>query len=178
MNTLNPTVICDIDNCISDDAWRIGSINWQKTGEERYDAYHSLAPFDNPRPDLMLEDLMRKTGGMHPRQFRWVFLTARPVSEYVATEYWLRYVAFLKPYALLMRPKGNTMSSPEVKSMQLSWLYQPHLEYGVNPQDIVAAYDDHQGVVDMYAAQGIKATRIAIHNVNAYHNPLTNTVLS
>lgn len=161
-------IICDIDNCISDDGWRIPRIDWTKQGDERYHDYHLLAGFDKaPFND--------RTHGIMSPKFKVFFLTARPLSYRALTEHWLLNTAKVPPgFELLMRPNGFRGSSPQVKQTQLDHMLDPNI-YGVKIKDIVGAYDDHQGVIDMYERNGIyTAKRVAIHSVNAFHNPLTN----
>jgi len=165
------TTICDIDNCLADDAWRIPKINWQKHGDERYHDYHLLSGFD---------EAVRATDGVDGNVLplwsgdRVIFMTARPVLYRAMTEFWLIKVAQVRGFELLMRPNGHRGTSPDVKRMQLYWLLDPNNNYGVKKEDIVMAYDDHQGVVDMYASYGIPATRHFIHSVDAFHDPIRN----
>lgn len=163
------TIICDIDNCLADDGWRIPKINWHKTGDERYEDYHSLSGFDSPVRHVNGSVLPLWSGD------RIVFMTARPVLYRALTEHWLKTIARVAPgFHLLMRPNGHRGSSPHVKQMQLGWLFDPNSNHGVRKEDIVMAYDDHQGVVDMYRSHGIPAVRHFIHSVDAFHDPIRN----
>jgi len=163
------TIICDIDNCLADDGWRIPFINWQKTGDERYADYHSLSGFDRPVHAANGSVLPLWSGD------RVVFLTARPVLHEALTRHWLTAIARIPAgFTLLMRPNGFRGSSPEVKQMQLGWLFGPNNCYKVKKEEIVMAFDDHQGVVDMYRSNGIPAVRHFIHTVDAFHDPIRN----
>jgi hypothetical protein len=156
-------VIFDLDNCVADDGWRIPRINWQKHGDARYEDYHMLAPFDQME-NRSLIDTHRCLGE------KIVFMTARPVLYAAPTEHWLKLNG-QHEFTMLMRNNGDIRSSPEVKQQQLVWLTT---HYGFALKDIIAAYDDHQGVVDMYLKHGIPARRLAIHTVDAFHDPIRN----
>lgn len=163
------TYICDIDNCLADDGWRIPKINWQKHGDERYEDYHLLSGFDRAAHSANGSVLPLWSGDRN------VFMTARPAMYRALTEHWLLTVARVPPgFALLMRPNGHRGSSPQVKEMQLGWLFSDNNLYGVAKEEIVMAYDDHQGVVDMYRSHGIPAVRHFIHTVDAFHDPIRN----
>jgi hypothetical protein len=163
---MSGVIICDLDNCISDDGWRIDRIEWEKHGDARYHNYHTLSPFDKSCAMAL---------PLHP-WLRVFFFTARPETYRVITQEWLRRVAEVKVHQLFMRPDGFLGTSPEVKQMQLGWLLNPNNQYDVALIDIVAAYDDHQGVIDMYKRNGIAgATRHFIHKKDAFHDPLRNT---
>lgn len=165
-----PTIICDIDNCLADDAWRIPRINWHKHGDERYEDYHSLGGFDQAVRSSNFSVLPLWSGD------KIVFMTARPALYHALTTHWLLAIAGVSPgFSLLMRPNGHRGSSPEVKQMQLGWLLDENNCYGVAKHDIVMAYDDHQGVVDVYRANGIPAVRHFIHTKDAFHDPIRNT---
>lgn len=166
--TRRTVIICDIDNCIANDAWRIPSINWAKQGDPRYHDYHSLSGFDTFEPFAL---------DCTPAD-RIVFMTARPTHYQALTEHWLKRVAGVAEFDLLMRPDGHRDTSPQIKEMQLGWLLEPSLMYDVQLSDIVAAHDDHQGVIDMYLKHGLPAKRIAIHNVNAFYDPLRNIAVA
>lgn len=157
-------ILCDIDNCIADDEWRIPRINWQKHGDERYHDYHLLSAWDRPNKSMQQELLRRGE--------KIVFMTARPVAYRALTEHWLELVFQCGYPEILMRPNGHKGTSPEVKQQLLDWLTGG--EYGISVQDIVHAFDDHQGVIDMYRRNGIPATRVAIHNTSAFHDPIRN----
>ena len=50
------TIVFDMDNCISDDEWRISKINLEgRTPFERYHHYHSLAGFDRLQNRWLIE---------------------------------------------------------------------------------------------------------------------------
>jgi hypothetical protein len=66
-----------------------------------------------------------------------------------------------------MRGNNDHRPSVELKRNML----KEFVEMGVPKEDIVAAYDDHEGVLAMYLEEGIPAFRLAIHNRDAYNPP-------
>lgn len=149
--------ILDLDNCISDDGWRISRIDWHQTNlDRRYHDYHSLAPFD-----------LLGNGQLVCTPCDIAIFTARPVSYRAATEEWLRRNAIRSQY-LIMRNDGNHMPSDMLKRQQVEWLVA---HYGVGLYDIEMAFDDRPEVVEMYKSLGIKAEVAAIHNLCAYSKP-------
>lgn len=166
------TIICDLDNCIADDGWRIPRINWQKKGDARYHDYHLLSGFDKV-DDLWLIEEMQKASLSAGRVLQVAFCTARPVAYEVITRHWLKCAGW-NGFQLLMRAEGDRRTSPEVKQTQVNWLLDSNLLYGVKPGDLIHAFDDHPGVIEMYRANGIPATLRSIHSLNAFHDPLLN----
>jgi hypothetical protein len=150
--------ILDLDNTIANDAWRIPSINWQKSNpEERYLDYHQLAAFDEPGNRHLFSRL----------DLDIVIFTARPVTYHALTEQWLRVQGV--PFKhLLMRNVGDHRPSRQLKMQQLNWLLSV---YDVPFNLILDAYDDRQDVVDAFASAGILAHRVAIHDTCAYTPP-------
>jgi len=143
--------IIDLDNCISDDAWRIPYIDWQHLQPmRRYHNYHSLAPFDK-----------FENKHLFATNDRIIIFTARPVMYRCATVEWLRRNGIVYSY-LLMRNNSDHKHSLDLKREHLSWL--PEL-YGVPLSMIQLAVDDHQEIVDMYRAKGLRAERVAIHDL-------------
>jgi len=159
--------IFDIDNCLSNDAWRIERIAWHiKDGDRRYDEYHALSPFDEPdNNNCQILDLHRRAGhGI-------IFSTGRPVTSHVATvECMRRHVRGQSTDIFLMRNVGDYRRSAALKRLHLASLMY---HFDIPASDIVAAYDDRQDVVDMWITAGIAAQRLWIHEVSAYDNPLT-----
>lgn len=163
------SVIFDLDNCLSNDGWRIPRINWQKKGDERYHDYHLLAPFD--KPDIVTKAILESHIVVGDRI---IFCTARPVLYAAATSHWIGSNLLDRracKFDLLMRNNGDTRTSPEVKFEMVRNL---ETYYNVDIKDIVMAYDDHQGIVDMYKEFGIPATRLFIHSLDAFHDTLNN----
>lgn len=148
-------IILDLDNCISNDEWRIPHIRWKESDLElRYQKYHALSPFDDVgNPDL----IVMARNPIHTA----IIFTARPETQRDATEEWLRRKNI--PWAMLsMRGNGRHYPSAELKFSQLMDL--THL--GIHPfQDIICAYDDRQDVIDMYHGVGVPAERRFIHDI-------------
>jgi hypothetical protein len=145
-------IILDLDNCVADDGWRIPRVNWRaRDNFERYHPYHALAPWDAVANEWTYSG--REA----------VVMTSRPVAYREATEEWMRR-ALIRCRHLLMRNNADHRPSLAVKRDQLNALYH----YGIDPErDIEMAYDDRADIIAMYVAQGIKATRVAIHNLTA-----------
>lgn len=146
-------IILDLDNCISDDGWRVETIDWHRDGHDRFHRYHSLAPWDSYAP--------------HPDVAHWVtsgeriaIFTARPVMYRHLTEEWLRRKSVEYTY-LLMRNQSDLRPSLELKRSQLQWLVS---HYDVRLDDIGMAYDDRPEIVAMYREAGLQAEVRAIHN--------------
>lgn len=155
-------VLCDIDNCISDDGWRISTIDWTKQGDARYARYHALAHADEYAPGLEVSAEIAR------EDRRVIFITGRPVEFRDETCRWLAAKGFARNLELLMRPNGNYEHAPQLKQRQLGWLLDPNAYYDVRLEDIVTAFDDHVGVVEMYRNHGIDAKVSFIHRINAY----------
>jgi hypothetical protein len=152
---MNKIAIFDLDNCISDDHWRMDRIDMRDPNpESRYHEYHSLSPFDK---------FGEKNRFLVHRHFEQgheiIVLTARPVSLYYSTAYWLAQngVHFS---ALIMRPEGVHTRSVELKETMVKGAIMT----GFSVDRMVAAYDDRQDVVDMYKEKfGIQAERHFLH---------------
>lgn len=149
-------IILDLDNCISNDAWRIPRISWNhQNPTRRYHDYHMLAAFDEPgnvelfkgRSDILI-------------------FTARPVMIRAMTEEWLKRVG-VDYEVLIMRNDNDHLPSVDLKMKQLHYLPV----YGIDAGKIEHAFDDRPEVVEMYKRCGIPATVRAIHNVCAYTRP-------
>ena len=146
-------IILDIDNTISNDAWRIPRINWKEPDPfQRYHEYHQLSSFD----EAGNHDLFQGT----PHEI--IIMTARPVHYHAQTEEWLLRKG-IDPAIILMRNTSDHVHSKELKRQQLLSLKAMH---GITREQIVCAYDDRQDVVDMYRRTlGIHAEVRRIHNV-------------
>lgn len=152
-------IILDLDNCIADDRARIPLIRWDLAGDARYHAYH-LALGEDP---LANEHLFR---GWEPNI---LIFTGRPTAYRAATMCWLERhrVAYRH---LLMRNPNDPRSSAQVKLQQLAWVED---YYGIYLPAVHCAYDDREDICAMYRTAGVRAERVAIHDVCAYTNPLT-----
>lgn len=157
-----PYVIWDLDNCLSDDAWRISFIEWGATdGDTKYGAYHSHCGMDSPG-NLKIFAAFQLIS--QP-----VFFTGRPESERQATEDWIqqRLKVEGRPY-VLMRPNGNHARSADIKRAQVMAFIQAHAAL----REILCAFDDREDIVAMYKDYyGIPSMVLNIHDVCAYTNP-------
>lgn len=149
--------ILDLDNCISDDGWRIGRIDWQHSDpDRRYFNYHALAPFD-----------LLGNGQLLATPARLVIFTARPVIFRAPTEEWLRRNR-IEYVFLLMRNVGQNAPSATLKQQQL---IQLEAHCSVAREEIECAYDDRADVVEMYRKYGLRAEVAAIHDACAMTRP-------
>lgn len=147
--------ILDLDNCISDDSWRICRINWDNPDKFlRYVAYHQLAAFDA----IANVDLFKETDE------RIIISTARPEAFRPMTEFWLRAKGV--PFdRMLMRETNDFRPSVEVKESHLNDLYRSGIAYN----EIGSAFDDHYQIVAMYKHKfGINSVLRRIHHISAY----------
>lgn len=158
-------IILDLDNCCADDEWRMRYIDWSADDpDERYDVYHKLAPYDvGLVPTGAIEWLQ---AGAAVAVF-----TARPARYRDFTERWLKEALRLQPNVLMMRKEGDHRKSEEIKRSMLADLRNPNNQFMVPGDEIVAAYDDHQSVIDMYHSEGVNAVQCRFHDVNAYEPP-------
>lgn len=143
-------IILDLDNCISDDSWRLDRIDWNAmTPTQRCHDYHSLCGFDSSGN----RDLFKTT------QHSIAIFTARPVMFRAITEEWMRRQG-IKWEILLMRETDEHHPSVQTKKMQLDLF----IRAGFTIADVARAYDDREDVVNMYRSYGLNATGRAIHN--------------
>lgn len=160
-------IICDIDNCIADDAWRIPFIDWDKGDPDaRYHVYHTLGIGDAPDAAAWLTQERNTAQAEHVH-----FFTARAVRYSKLTHWWLEDATGMrrgKDYTLHMRNNGDHRSSVEVKRNMLSHLFGCT---DAMPGDIAAAYDDREDVVAMYRECNIPAHVRAVHNKCAWTDP-------
>jgi hypothetical protein len=150
-------IILDVDNCISDDGWRIKDIDFGEgvSPFKKYMNYHLLAPFDKPANQHIYRAATESASI--------IIITSRPDCFRVSTEEWLvRNGVFA--VALLMRPENDMTPSPELKRQLLLEHAKDHDEFEID--SIVAAHDDRQDVVNMYTKLGIPAQITSIHNIS------------
>lgn len=149
--------ILDLDNCISNDEWRIPFIDWNKEdATERYYRYHAGCALDDLGNSHLIENLEHD-------EFIVIF-TARP--EYVRrrTSVWLSENV-RSVFMMFMREENDHSSSVEVKKRMLLDLKE-RAPAAFN--NITAAYDDKPEIVEMYKSFGINAHVASIHNTSAY----------
>lgn len=155
-------IICDIDNCIAHDEWRIPFINWAEADlDKRFHAYHTLSVQDEACT-LWLSEAVQNLEANHIH-----FFTARGTRYAAQTHHWLREVAGFKPfeYSLHMRNNADHRSSVLLKEEML--LNLNHHD-GVRRADIVAAYDDRADIVEMYRANDIRSEVRALHSAKIW----------
>jgi hypothetical protein len=148
--------ILDLDNCISDDGWRISKIDWNNYDPNgKYEPYHALCPFDECANTHLFQ-----TPAIN------VIFTGRPVSQRTVTEEWLRRKDV--PYVLaLFRPERCKLRSVELKEAMLRALIPYSWARGVHE-----AFDDRGDIVEMYRRNGIpNAKQVCIHDLDAYKQP-------
>lgn len=147
-------IILDLDNCISDDAWRVKHIDWSAPVSTRYTNYHSLAGMDRlaNNPELLCKghDI--------------VVSTSRPDTVRMQTTGWLLRNG-LRPWIIMMRPVGNQEPSVDLKRSNLLALRDG---YNVKFGDILMAYDDHAEIVEMYKEHGVPAQVLRVHDTKMY----------
>lgn len=150
-------IILDLDNCISDDKWRMDRIDkTEKDPQKKYDHYHDLCHLDR----FGYKNGMLVRNAIDAGHFI-VIITGRPERVRKPTEEWLQ--KFAVPFHFMfMRPNNAPLTATELKGSAVE-LMSSHL--GILPGDIVAAYDDRQDVIDMYKEYGIPAERHFIHEV-------------
>lgn len=142
------TIIVDLDNCISDDRWRLDRIKRDEPLYLRYSDYHDACMEDELRNEHIFKD-----------GYSVAIITGRPTTYMAQTIQWLVNKG-VKFDHLIMRNLYDHAPTPYIKRRALGWLFA---HYGVSKDDIVCAYDDRQDVVDMYIEEGLKAEVLAIH---------------
>lgn len=139
-------IILDLDNCISDDAWRVRRIRWDEEDlTERYHHYHTGCGLDRAQ-NLHLA-----------RGHAVIISTGRP--EYVAqvTARWLKLHS-IEPIALLMRGDGDNRPTITIK--------EEHYRHtiGMSLGQLHYVYDDNPNIIDMYKRLGVNAQQVYIQN--------------
>lgn len=149
-------VIWDLDNCLSDDGWRIRFIDWHKPVETRWTNYHRMCFRDAPGNHAEFFEAVKL--GLAP-----MFITGRPESARALTMAWLSHHFDIRSPMLLMRGNEDHRPSVDVKLELLTGALQrakgrPRL-----------AYDDKPDIVQMYRdVFDIDAQVLRIHNLDAY----------
>jgi hypothetical protein len=156
-------IICDIDNCISLDAWRQQLIipsgqfdrahNWSK-----YHAYHLASAKDEAHFIPEMEDAMRRRTDVY-------FFTAMP--EYyrrLRTNWFIRNGKRPSNDHIYMRANYDMRSSVDVKRDMTKFLIDQ-----LGHHNIYLAYDDRMDVLEMYAKEfGIKPIHRSLHGQGHY----------
>jgi hypothetical protein len=157
-------VICDLDNCISDDGWRMGLINWdEEVPEKRYAAYHAICWQDKPN----LAHLERlQVVAFHADTI--AFVTSRPEEFRSVTYNWIVQNCKLpacKTVWLMMRSNNDHRSSAAIKSEVAS-------KFIADGHSIVAAFDDRDDVLTAYAKLGIAVYIMKINATDGERSPV------
>lgn len=147
-------IIVDLDNCISDDEWRIPFIKKdEQLNFNRWHDYHLLAAFDV----LCNEHIVRHT------KHSIIVSTGRPEHYAAIANCWLqKHDIFI--YSMYMRHDNDIRESRYLKQSHLNMILQ-----AINKNEIVVAYDDHPSVIEMYKENGIKAHQIMKHDFELYN---------
>jgi hypothetical protein len=134
----NAIRIVDLDNTVSDDAWRHWLIDPEAPdGLHKYHEYHLHCGGDTVMNRHIVDEAPCKV----------FFMTARPEYMRLKTRRWLEDND-LRYHALIMRPNDNEEHSAEMKrkfTLDLLKLFK-----------IEKAYDDRQDIVHMYNSIGVK----------------------
>jgi hypothetical protein len=134
----NTIRIVDLDNTISDDAWRHWLIDPEAPdGLHKYHEYHLHCSGDTVMNRHIVDEAPCKV----------FFMTARPEYMRLKTRRWLEDND-LHYDALIMRPNDNEEHSAEMKrkfTLDLLKLFK-----------IEKAYDDRQDIIQMYNSIGVK----------------------
>lgn len=145
-------IIVDLDNCISDDGWRINKIKLdEKDPFIKYHEYHSLCEQDELKHGSLLRD----------PDYRTIIFTARPVKYSRETLNWLQKHG-IRPHLIMMRPNADHNPSVNLKESMLLHIFM----IGIKKEEIGLCVDDRQDIVDMYRKYGLKANRVYIHNID------------
>lgn len=78
--------------------------------EKQWDEFHSLLMQDTVHADV--RDVLRR---IQSTGINLLMLTGRPEEHYQVTTMWLSSVAEIDPEAIIMRPKNDFRSDPELK---------------------------------------------------------------
>jgi hypothetical protein len=153
-------VIFDLDNCLSDDGWRIEKIDWTKANPaERYAPYHAGCSSDTARNVGVFNT--------YAQTYKVLFFTARPESVREATRQWIEHELGVNCPSISMRGNNDHRPSVDLKRHML----QEFVAMGGAKEDIFIAFDDHEGVLKMYEEEGVDSCRLAIHDRCAYTPP-------
>jgi len=159
---MKPFRVLDLDNCISDDEWRIGHIRWDMLSNFlRFNDYHMLSAFDR----VGNHDLVSYAGPI-------AVITARPEAYEVITKVWLERNG-IQADALYMRPYGDRRGSVELKRDAIQRLIEAR---GGDASVIECCYDDRPDIIEMYRSLGLPAEVRHIHTNTTYGKPKGETI--
>lgn len=149
-----PACIIDLDNCVSNDQWRLPLIQLSHPKpNDRYWDYHDKCHLDAHSNQHIIAQLRYK--------YRLLVFTSRPEAVREKTEAWL-FKWDIPHDVLFMRPNDNHMTSVDMKRAMLSWLPENY--------QVEHAIDDRHDILDMYRSQGIQSTqRVFIYEPEVIH---------
>lgn len=153
----------DMDNCLTDDAWRAKYIDWDKGGNERYSRYDSYMLEDKP-----VEQALRVWQVFLELGYTPIIFTGRREQWRSETEQWLRRNLHCIDPLIFMRRNGEEGTPVEVKSRMLQ---EFSVSMGVLPSDIGGAFDDLPSIIAMYRSHGIPATVLRAHDPHTTYSP-------
>jgi hypothetical protein len=143
-------IIIDLDNIISDDSWRIDTIDWTKEDElARYNHYNLLSGFDVAGNEWLFQNNDHEV----------VVLSSRPEFYAPITVQWLKSID-IDPIFLIMRENGDNSTPSQLKKKQLQSFYNVMRS---KAEDVIGAYDSDPETVEMYASSGLNAHLLYIH---------------
>lgn len=129
--------VLDLDNCISDDQWRIDKI--KAFGKNKYEEYHAASISDE-----------FVWGIEDPFPERYVIFTARPEKWLDYTFEWAKEKLPVQPLDIYMRPASDYRPGVEVKEDMLrNFLFMIRGAYKIDK-----LYDDRENIVRMYKLLG------------------------
>ncbi len=135
-------IILDIDDTISDSAWReYYAVN------KMWDRYNELSI--NDKPIIGALGLFK----YYKQMARIIFLTSRPIKWETLTQNWLYKKGFHGYDRLIMRPHGDFRKACAIKSEQL-------LQLNVN--DILLFLDNDSETINAVKKIGINAIRVRV----------------
>jgi hypothetical protein len=147
MSILIPAAIIDLDNCISDDYWRLRFINeFAENNWFKYKSYHEYCHLDTYKNWKAIDEFTERGRAL-------IVFTARPKAVEAKTLHWLR-ARRIDAQFLYMRSNDDERPSCEVKRDFLH-----HLRENSN-FDPLSAIDDHEDILSMYRQEGIPDVRL------------------
>jgi hypothetical protein len=156
---IKPACIIDLDNCLSDDQWRLPLIQHHHVKpNDRYWEYHEVCHRDLPGARSRSKILQLSNN------YKLLVFTSRPEVVRDKTRCWLHKWG-IPHFALFMRPNDNQQTSVDLKREMLSWAAKSPSSY-----QIEYAIDDRQDILDMYKSEGIARTeRVFIYQPEIIH---------
>lgn len=149
-------IICDIDNVLADDAWRIPFIDWQEPDAfKRFHEYHLCCMMD-AASNLDLVETAEDV----------VLITAQPEYYRRKRLSWLRSVG-IRWTEVLFRADNDHRGSVDVKRDAVRRIEQ----LGGDLAHVTIAIDDRSDVLAMYREEfGFRTLRIEVHHIEWHHN--------